>query len=629
MFTRLFFGRAATRQSSRFPRNPNRSRPLTLEQLEARVVPTGDPVLHWNTVALDAAVVDHAVGGPTTQFGPTRTSRAFAIMQGAVFDAVNSIDRVYDPYLIQLPAPRNASIDAAVAEAAHETLVSLYPYQRATFDAELASSLHGIPLIPAIEGVAVGYLVAHYTLAVRANDGSQIDAVGQPVNWTYGQMPGQWRADPNHPDATPLTPDWGGVTPFVIQSSTQFRAPPPPDITSLAYAQAYEEVKAYGGDGINTPTIRNDNQENIGYYWGYDGTPGLCAPVRFYNQIAQDVAIQAGNSVVQNARMFALINFAMADAAITCWGDKYFYNYWRPVTGIQENDPGTGPSGLGSGNPYLYDPAMGIDEGDPTFHALGAPADNGSGTNFTPPFPSYTSGHATFGGATFKVLEDFYQSDTIPNGGRIEVTSDEFNSNTIDQYGNVRPILPRTYNSFSQMAGENAQSRIYLGIHWHFDAVEGIRCGNEIADYVITHALRPRHGEVTVLPSMDPEDQIALAIQLEDVAANGGLPTPPPGPGSGGSAGPTGTHPADWFGGISVHQTGEALAGTADSRPVDSPLRTQPPGWTSTTDATSGQGTATLPGNLIGHLDGGDANHDGLAVVGDISSSSLDLFRVF
>jgi hypothetical protein len=490
-----------------------------LETLEERCLLSVDPVIFWNQVALQAAVTDHGIGAPGLQFGPTRTSRAFAIVQGAVYDAVNSIDPQYNPYLIQLPAPKNASINAAVAEAAYTTLVNLYPYQKSYFQTELAASLQGIPLLPKIEGLVVGGIIGEFYNIARANDGSQVDAPGHQPAYTYGQLPGQWRADPLHPDATPLTPDWGGVTPFVVQSATQFGAPPPPSITSLAYAQAYEQVKAIGSVDAEATGARTENETNIGFYWGYDVSPGLCAPVRFYNQITEAVAQQAGNTVEQNARLFALINFAEADAAITCWNDKYRYAYWRPVTAIRENDRGTGPTGLGSGNPYL------VGQGNPTWTPLGAPADNGSGTNFTPPFPSYTSGHAAIGAATFKVLEDFYGSDTIPNGGKITIISDEFNTITVDQNGHTRPLLPRTYNSFSQMAGENAQSRIYLGIHWHFDAVEGIRSGDGIGDYVFTHALLPRHGNVSVVASMDPEAQIQLAVNLENVAANGGLPS--------------------------------------------------------------------------------------------------------
>jgi hypothetical protein len=484
-----------------------------MEPLEDRRLFAADPVLFWNSAALHAAVVDHGIGAPGLQFGPTRTSRAFAIVQGAVYDAVNSIVPTTAPYLVQVAAPKDASINAAVAEAAYTTLLSLYPYQKPYFDTQLATSLQNIPTTPAVEGVAVGQTVANYILAARANDGSQIDAVGQPVNYTYGQQPGQWRPDPLHPNAKPLTPDWGGVTPFVLQSGTQFGAPPPPAITSLAYAQAYQQVKSLGA--ANSAT-RTDNQTHIGFFWGYDAQPGLCAPVRFYNQIDQAIAQKMGNSVVQNARLFALSNFAMADAGITCWSDKFRYDLWRPITAIRENDPGTGPTGLGSGNPYL------VGQGDPAWQPLGAPADNSNGTNFTPPFPSYTSGHATFGGATFKILEDFYHTDVIPGG--LTIISDEFNTITVDQNGHLRPLLPRTFNFFSQMAGENAQSRVYLGIHYEFDAAQGIRCGDAIGDYVFTHALLPLDGHhPRPLPSLDASTQIRLSVRLENVAATGGL----------------------------------------------------------------------------------------------------------
>ena len=481
------------------------SRQLRIESLEDRCFLSGDPVLHWNTVAMNAAVVDHGVGAPGLQFGPTRTSRAFAIVQGAVYDAVNSIDPKAAPYLVQVSAPNGASIDAAVAEAAYTTLLSLYPYQKPYFDSELATSLQNIPATPKIEGMAVGMTVANFILAARANDGSQIDAVGQPINFTYGTAPGQWRPDPLHPNAKPLTPDWGQVAPFVVQSATQFGAPPPPAITTLAYAQAFEQVKSLGA--VNS-TTRTNNETDIGYFWGYDAQPGLCAPVRLYNQIAETVAQKMGNSVVENARFFALVNFAMADAGITCWDDKFAYELWRPVTAIRENDPGTGPSLLGSGNPYL------VGQGDPTWQPLGAPAVAGNGINFTPPFPSYTSGHATFGGAAFKLMEDFYHTDLIPGG----LTFDS------GENGQPRPLTPRTFNFFSQMAGENAQSRIYLGIHWEFDAVEGIRCGDHIADYVYTHSLAPLRGtRLSIMPNLDPTAQIGLSVLLENVAADGGL----------------------------------------------------------------------------------------------------------
>ncbi|HEV3080485.1 MAG TPA: vanadium-dependent haloperoxidase [Gemmataceae bacterium] len=482
----------------------------TIEALEERCLLSGDVVLEWNALAIEAAKIDHGLNAPRLQFGPTRVGRVMAIVQGAIFDAVNAIDRSYTPYLVtDVHASRGASIEAAAAQAGHDTLAALYPYLKPMFDQALAADLAGIAPGRARQGTAVGQAVAAEILAARANDGSQIDAAGQPVNYTYGQLPGEWRSDPLHPGAAPLTPDWGQVAPFAVQSAAQFESPPPPSITSPAYAAAYEEVKALGGDGVHSPTIRTDQETLIGLFWGYDVSPGLCAPVRFYNQIAEVIAKQEGNTVVQNARFFALVNLAMADAGITAWDAKYTYNYWRPVTAIRENDPGTGPSGLGSDNPLLAGQA------DPNWQPLGAPADNGSGTNFTPPFPAYVSGHAAFGGALFKMMADFYGTDAI----HFTIISDEFNTITVDQYGHKRPLEPRSYDSFSQASGENAQSRIYLGIHWHFDAVEGIRSGDGIADYIFNHALRPaRGGGAAAIPTVAPESQIEFAIDKEGEA---------------------------------------------------------------------------------------------------------------
>src|SRR5438132_9503153 len=175
-----------------------------------------------------------------------------------------------------------------------------------------------------------------------------------------------------------------------MQSASQFRAPAPPALNSAEYTAAYNDVKSLGGDGIVTPTSRTAEQTEIGTYWAYDGTPSLCAPPRLYNQITMHIADQMGTSSdpVLLARLLALINTAMADAGIASWESKYFYQYWRPVTAIRESDVGTGPTGLGDGNADTMR--------DVNFTPLGAPASNLTGPNFTPPFPAYTSGHATF-----------------------------------------------------------------------------------------------------------------------------------------------------------------------------------------------------------------------------------------
>ncbi len=169
----------------------------------------------------------------------------------------------------------------------------------------------------------------------------------------------------------------------------------------------------------------------------------------------------------------------MADAAIAIWESKYYYQYWRPVTGIREADAGTGPTGLGDGNPATI--------GDPNFSPLGAPASNLNGPNFTPPFPSYPSGHGGFGGSLFETLRKFYRTDQIA----FTFVSDEFNGVTRDNSGNVRPLVTRSFSSLSQAEEENGQSRIYLGIHWAFDKTEAIAQGRRVADYVFANAFLP------------------------------------------------------------------------------------------------------------------------------------------
>ena len=440
---------------------------------------TSDPVLRWNAVALDASRRDHtpvAAGEQRTfgeQAGPTASGRALAMIHIAMADAVAMIDGSFATFFPEESASPEASIDAAVAQAAHDTAVALYPSQAATFDAELARDLAAIPDGQSkTDGIAVGRAAAVTCLEARTGDGSELSAPGAPDDYVFGEGAGAWRVDPLHTAQKPLTPKWGRVTPFAMTSASQFRAPPPPALDSAEYAAAFNEVKALGGDGITTPTARTPDQTFAGIYWGYDGQPGLCAPVVVYNQIAVQIARERGNSVVENARLLALVNVAMADAGIAGWETKYFYNFWRPVTGIREADAGTGPSGAGDGNA--------VTAGDPHWSPLGAPADNSGNTNFTPPFPAYVSGHATFGGAVFQTLRNFYGTDRI----RFTFVSDEFNGVTTDQFGNTRPLVPRTFETLSQAEEENGQSRIYLGIHWSFDKVHGIRQGNQVADLV-------------------------------------------------------------------------------------------------------------------------------------------------
>jgi hypothetical protein len=463
------------------------------EQPSVRIplVPLGDPaerVLFWNQVAIDASGVDHTPLQPGDtrprfgeQLGPGRAARAMAIVHIAMHDSVSAIRGLYKPYT-NMPLSPLASLDAAIAQSAHDTLVALFPAQRPTFDQALANDLAPIPnLLPKQSGIAVGRRAAQQILALRANDGSNYVEPRMDIEYIPGDDPGVWRQDPISQIPIALGANWGHVKPFAMSSPSQFRAPAPPAMTSTRYTAAYQEAQRLGGDGITTPTARTADQTFIGIFWAYDGTPSLCAPPRLYNQITKTIAKKLGtdNDVSALARLLALVNVAMADAGIGVWESKFLYNLWRPVGGIRESDPGTGPTGLGDGNPNTI--------GDPTFSPLGAPASNLVGPNFTPPFPTYPSGHAGIGGALFQVLRRFYGRDGIS----FTFVSDEFNGETRDNAGNVRPLRPRSFTSLSQAEEENGQSRIYLGIHWEFDKTAGIAQGRKIGNWVFDRVLRP------------------------------------------------------------------------------------------------------------------------------------------
>jgi hypothetical protein len=449
-----------------------------------------DAVRRWNRIAVDASGLDHTPVAPGEsrvfgeQLGPGRASRAMAIVHIAVFDAVNAIYGGYRSFTGLGPAPRPTSADAAVAKAARDTLAAMFPSQARRFDVLLQDELDGVTNpVARGNGIDLGRRAAARILAMRAGDGAEkAEPLMGPGGFVPSVEPGKWRQDPISQIPVALGCFWGEVAPFVLQSAGQFRVPPPPAMDSPAYTAAFDEVKRLGGDGVVTPTERTADQTFAGIYWAYDGTPSLCAPPRLYNQIAVRIADQRGTGPVALARLLALVNTAMADAGVAIWESKYFYQVWRPVTGIREADPGAGPTALGDGNPDTA--------GDPTFSPLGAPASNLTGPNFTPPFPAYPSGHAGFGGALFQVLRRFYGTDAIP----FTFVSDEFNGVTRDNAGAVRPLVPRTFSSLSEAEEENGQSRIYLGIHWAFDKTEGITQGRTVADYVFAHAFRPDGG---------------------------------------------------------------------------------------------------------------------------------------
>jgi hypothetical protein len=210
-------------------------------------------------------------------------------------------------------------MDAAIAQAAHDTLVALYPSQQARFDAQLADDLdlsQGRDERAQVHGITLGQRSAKAILRLRRDDGSDHAEPRVGVDFITGNQPGQWRQDPISLIPIALGAYWGQVTPFVLRSADQVRVPPPPALDSSSYAAAFDEVKHLGGDGGITRTERTPEQTAIGIYWAYDGTPSLCAPPRLYNQLAMHIADQQRTPVVERARLLALVNMAMADAAI-------------------------------------------------------------------------------------------------------------------------------------------------------------------------------------------------------------------------------------------------------------------------------------------------------------------------
>src|SRR5438552_1706383 len=445
-----------------------------------------DSLHRWNVISINTSGLDHTPVAPGEnrvfgeQLGPGRASRAMAIVHIAMFDALDAVVGGYTSYTGTQAAPGPLSVDAAISQAARDTLVAMFPSQTPTFDGYLAEDLAAIRNAQQkANGIDLGQRTAAAILAMRFNDGSQFPEPRIGIDYFPSDQPGHWRQDPISLIPLALVAHWGGCISFVVTSPSQFRAPPPPDMTSPDYTAAYNEAKNLGGDGVITPTQRTEEQTFIGTFWAYDGTPSLCAPPRLYNQITVQIADQTRLSAIRFARLLALVNVAMADAGMTIWESKYYYDFWRPILGIRESDPGTGPTGLGDGNPDTV--------GDINFTPLGAPASNLTGPNFTPPFPAYPSGHAGIGGALFETLRNFYQTDQIA----FTFVSDEFNGVTRDNGCNVRPLVTRSFSNFSQAEEENGQSRIYLGIHWQFDKVQGIALGRGVGDYVFDHAFTP------------------------------------------------------------------------------------------------------------------------------------------
>ena len=419
-----------------------------------------DAVTVWNANAGQAAL--DACLAPTNN--PLHESRLYAAMHVAIHDALNAIDRRSRPYAFKTGAKPGASPEAAVAAAARDVLVPLLQQLPAPFsdcvaasgavagvDAAYAAALGAIPDGRAKRrGVALGQAAAAAILALRAGDGS--DTPLFDTAYPQGTQPGEYRFTPGFDFA--FAPGWADVTPFVLRDSSQFRPGPPYRVTGKKYAADFNEVKRLGGDDITTPSARTAEQTEIALFWVES------SPLQ-WNRIARTVSADTGLDLWENARLFGLLNMALADGYIGSFDTKYHgYKYWRPVTAIQLADT--------DGNPNT--------SADPTWTPL-VP---------TPPIPDYDSAHSVEGGAASQVLKRFFGTDhvgfttcslTLPAGSTCDDAS---------------PVL-RSYTSFSQAREENGVSRILVGFHFRKAVDEGIEHGRKIGNRAVNRFLQPVH----------------------------------------------------------------------------------------------------------------------------------------
>jgi hypothetical protein len=403
----------------------------------ASAMAQGDVVLQWNAIAVDTAVANGQ--NPFTQ------ARFGAIVQVAVFEAVNAIRGDYKPYLGTTTAPPGASAEAAAVEAAYRVLSTYFPASAVTLSGQRAASLASIPDGKAKDdGIATGDAAALAMIALRANDGSapaQVKIPGPPI-------PGEWQATPSCPIvngvAVGILFQWQNMVPFGISHASDFLLGAPPALTSNKYAKAYNEVMTVGG--VNSTQRPSDRADVALFYAATSST-------QVFNQAARQVAVQQGRSLSENARALALINMANNDSLVATFVNKYHYNFWRPETAIHGAD--TDGNRKTSADPN-YAPFIVI-----------------------PCFPGYPSAHGSASNAAAEVMRRLYgeagHSITLINPAVPNVTLD--------------------YSSFKQITDDISDARVFGGIHFRTDQDAGARLGHAIGAAVFKGNLRPVHGE--------------------------------------------------------------------------------------------------------------------------------------
>jgi PAP2 superfamily protein len=386
--------------------------------------------VEWNRTLLTI------VRTPGAQPATIHSTRSFAILHAAIYDAVNNIEGTSSPYLVRLPdVSRQASQSAAADQAAHDVLLALYPAFQATLDTQLEQNLAEIPDgKPRTDGIAIGQAVAAQIAAFRSNDGSGVI----PVSFVAGNKPGDYQLTPPNFAAADFT-QWPDVVPFALARADEFRPDPPPEPASDEYTRVFDEVKRLGE--IDSKA-RTPEQTLIAKFWS-----GSIQD--FWNEIAQTAALEHNLNLPQSARLFALLNISLADSAIAFFEAKYAYQFWRPVTAIQmagtDSNPNTNP--------------------DPDWLPLSIK---------TAPDPSYPGAHSTISAAGAEVLTFYF-------GGQF----------TFDVTSEVLPGVTRCFTGFPEAAQEAGLSRIFAGQHFRSDHIAGIDLGRKVAKSVVSTTLLP------------------------------------------------------------------------------------------------------------------------------------------
>ena len=377
----------------------------------------------------------------------------FAMVHAAVYDAVQAIEGEFEPYAVEIPGASGSPV-AAAAKAAHDVLVHLFPAQAATFlDPAYHDYLANNGLAENNPGVAVGEQAAAGIIALRADDGSYPNP--PPPDFNGGTDPGDWRPTP--PGFAPMLVTWfATVDPYTLTSPEQFRAKPRPALTSGRYTKDYEEVKRLGRD---VGSERTQDQTDLALFWALNFAPQ-------WNLALREIAVDNVGDISDSARLFALANFAMADAGITAWDSKSHFAFWRPVTAIQEGD--------NDGNPKTHGDTRWLPQ------------------LVTPPYPDYTSGANNVTGAVTRILKLFFGTDDFT----FVMTSN-----------NPLAVPPtRIYERFSDAARDVVDARIYQGIHFRFADTAGRKQGRQVAKWAFKHFLRPIDGHDNDGDDNDDED---------------------------------------------------------------------------------------------------------------------------